>query len=144
MLERLPEFIGNHPILSLIFIGLAIALLATEIGRRFRGFKEVSPSELTRLINQQDAAVIDVGGQSDFEKGHIINSVHVPLTQLDPGAKQIAKLKDGPVAVYCKSGHLSEQAAKKLVKAGFQQVHWLNGGLQAWLNDELPVTRGKR
>ena len=144
MLERLPEFIGNHPILSLLFIGLLIALIATEIGRRFRGFKEISPAELTRLINQADAAVIDVSAHNDFEKGHIVNAQHMPLSQLDPNGKALSRLKDQPVAVYCKSGPVSEQAAKRLVKSGFGDVYWLSGGLQAWLADELPVTRGKR
>ena len=60
MLERLPEFVGNHPVLSLIFIGLVLALIFTEIARRNRGFVEVSPAGLTQLINRHDALLIDV------------------------------------------------------------------------------------
>lgn len=144
MLERLPEFIGNHPLLSLAFVGLLIALVYTEIMRRFRGFTEVSPAQLTRLINADDAALVDVSGANDYESGHIVNAVHVPMSQFDPAAKPLSRYQDKPVAVYCKSGNVSEQAARKLTKAGFQRVYWLSGGLQSWLGDQLPVTRGRR
>lgn len=142
-MDRLPEFVGNHPLLSLAFVGLLLALIFTEIGRRFRGFREVSPAELTALINRSDAALIDVSSQADFQKGHIGSAKHVPLSQVDPNAKVLAKLKEKPVAVYCKTGQQSGQAASKLAKAGFSQVYLLRGGLAAWHAENFPVKRGK-
>ena len=144
MLDRIPEFIGNHPLLTLAFAGLLGALIYTEIMRRFRGFAELTPAQLTRLINAEDAALIDVSGQNDYESGHIVNAIHLPMSQFDPAAKPLVRLRDKPLAVYCKTGSVSEQAARKLTKAGFERVHWLSGGLQAWLGDQLPITRGRR
>jgi rhodanese-related sulfurtransferase len=143
MLERLPEFVGNHPVLSLIFIGLVLALIFTEIARRNRGFVEVSPAGLTQLINRHDALLIDVSAHTEFESGHIVNAKHVAPSQLDPAAKPLKGQEEKPVALYCRTGMASEQACKKLVKAGFAKVFWLRGGLQAWLADQLPVTRAK-
>lgn len=142
-MERLPEFIGNHPLLSLAFVGLLAAIIATEIGRRFRGFREVSPAEVTNLINRSDASLIDVSSAADFQKGHILNARHVPLSQVDPNAKMLAKLKDQPVVIYDKMGQQSSQAAAKLAKAGFGQVFTLRGGLAAWHAENLPISRGK-
>jgi len=144
MLDRLPEFVGNHPILSLLFIGVLLALVFTEISRRFRAFADVSPAQLTRLINLQDATVLDVGSLTDYEQGHIINALHLTPTQVDPATPKLAKLKDKPLGVYCKTGMASEQVCKKLSKAGFSQVFWLKGGLQSWLAEQLPVTQKKK
>lgn len=143
MLERLPEFVGNHPIMTLIFLGLVAAFVYTEIARKFRGFKAVRPAELVQLINRSDAVVIDVGATGDFEKGHIVDALHIPPSQVDPQAKPLVGREEQQIVLYCKTGLGSEQIAKRLVKAGFKNVSWLSGGLTAWINDEFPVTKGR-
>ncbi len=142
MLERLPEFIGNHPIMSLIFAALVVALIYTELARRLRGFAALSPAQLTRLINA-GAELIDVSPQAEFDRGHIVNARHFLPSHVDPQAKPFRDWREHPVAVYCKNGMTSQQVCQKLVKAGFGQVHWLQGGLQAWIGEQLPVTRAK-
>jgi len=142
-LERLPEFIGNHPILTLAFVGIGIALIANEIQRLTRGYRAISPAELTRLINREDALVIDVSAINDYEKGHITGSKHVAMSQFDPENKTLAKVKDLPVVVVCRTGMQSGPAAKRLVKAGFSKVYWLDGGIAAWQQADLPLARGK-
>lgn len=143
MLERLPEFIGNHPILSLLFLGLLGTLIYTEIARTLRKFKEVSPAELTQLINRSDAMVVDVSAQTDFDRGHIVNSRHLAASQVDPESKLLAPHRDKPLAVVCRTGMTSQQVCNRLSKAGFSQVYTLKGGLQSWINENLPVTRAK-
>lgn len=143
MLELLPEFLGNHPILSLMFVILLVLLVHNEVTLRFRGFKAVTPSQLTALINQQNAALVDVSAKGDFEKGHIVNSINVLPSTVDPEDKKLAQLKEGVIGVCCKNGVQSEQVCKKLAKAGYNQLYWLKGGVQAWAADQLPLTRGK-
>ncbi len=141
--ELLPEFIGNHPILSLVFVGITAALIANEVSRMTRGYKAISPAELTRLINREDALVVDVSPINDFEKGHIVGSKHVVMSQFDPESKLLAKVKEMPVAMVCRAGMQSDQAAKRLVKAGFKHVYALDGGIAAWQQAELPLAKGK-
>lgn len=143
MLERIPEFIGNHPILSLAFVGIALALIANEVSRFTRGYKSLTPAELTRLMNQESALVVDVSPINDFEKGHIVGSKHVAMSQFDPENKTLAKVREQPVAVVCRNGMQSGQAAKRLVKAGFTRVYTLDGGIAAWQQAEMPLARGK-
>ncbi len=142
-MERIFEFVGNHPILSLAFFGLLAALIWTEMARRFRGYKELSPQELTMLINREDAQVIDVSAIADFEKGHILSARHIAVSQFDPASKELSKLREQPVVLVCRDGAASGSAAAKLVKAGFTRVHWLAGGITAWTAANLPLTRGK-
>jgi rhodanese-related sulfurtransferase len=142
-LHHLPEFIGNHFLLAMMFGVLLLALVSGEVSRLFRGYKELTPSGLTLLINRENALVVDLSSNQDFEKGHIAGARHVPMSQFDPENKDLAKVKELPVAVYCKTGTTSAQAAARLVKAGFAKVYWLGGGLGAWQQADLPTTRGK-
>lgn len=143
MLERIPDFIGNHPILTLAFVGIGVALIANELSRFTRGYKSLTPAELTRLINQDNALVVDISPLNDFEKGHIVGSRHVAMSQFDPENKLLAKVRELPVAVVCRSGMQAGQAAKRLVKAGFTKVYVLDGGIAAWQQAEMPLARGK-
>lgn len=143
LFEQLPEFLGNHPILSLAFVGIGVALVVNEMSRFTRGFKGISPAELTRLINREDALVVDVSPHNDFEKGHIVGSKHVAMSQFEPTHKVLAKAKEQPVVLVCRSGTIAGNAAKQLVKAGFTRVHLLEGGIAAWQQAELPLAKGK-
>ena len=141
--ERLPEFIGAHPLLSMGMLAVTIALIANEFSRFTQGFKSVSPAQLTQLINRENALVVDVSPIGDFEKGHIVGSKQVAMSQLDPESKLLAKAKELPVALVCRNGMQSSQAAKRLVKAGFSRVYLLDGGIGAWQGAELPLAKGK-
>ncbi len=141
--EQLTEFIGNHPILSVAFVGIGVALVINEASRFTRGYKAISPAEVTRLINREDALVVDISPLNDFEKGHIVGSKHVALSQFDPENKVLAKVRDLPVVVVCRAGMQTDQAAKRLVKAGFSRVYALEGGIAAWQQAELPLAKGK-
>jgi len=142
-LHRLPDFIGNHTMLVMLFAAVLIAWVGSEASRLFRGYREITPGALTQLINRDSPLVVDLSSLQDFEKGHIPGARHVAMSQFDPENKELAKVRDLPVAVYCKTGTTSAQAATRLVKAGFKRVFWLGGGLASWQQADLPVVRGK-
>ena len=141
--DALIAFAAQSPILSSIFVVLTVALVYTEVARLFVGYKTVSPAQLTDLINRESALLVDVSAIAEFEKGHILGAKHVAMSQFDPENKLLAKAKELPVAVVCRTGQSSSEAAKRLHKAGFTRVYWLNDGLNAWIQAELPLTKGR-
>jgi rhodanese-related sulfurtransferase len=143
ILHRLPEFIGNHLVLAMLFAGVIVALISNEVSRLFRGYRELTPAALTQLINRESPLLVDLSAAADFEKAHIPGARNVQLSQFDPENKDLAPVKERPVAVYCRAGTTSAQAAARLVKAGFKQVFWLGGGLAAWREANLPVAKGR-
>ena len=143
MLEQLPDFLRDNLILSLAFVGITAALIVNELSRFTRGYKALTPALLTQMINRENALVVDVSPLNDFEKGHIVGSKNVVMSQFDPENKQLAKARELPVALVCRNGMTSGQAAKRLVKAGFQKVYWLDGGVGAWQSADLPLARGR-
>lgn len=142
-MERLQEFYAANTVLVLVFAGLTVALIVNEIRQLFRGFKGVSPAQLTRLINDENATVIDLRGNAEFEKGHIIGARHVLPSALTPDHKLLAKGKEAPVVLVCAGGLVSGGVAAKLTKAGFTRVSVLDGGIGAWQGANLPLAKGK-
>lgn len=142
-MEQVYEFIGNHPILSGAFIILLIAWIGWEIARIGRKWRELDSLAAVRLINQDDAVVIDVSNSTDYAKGHIVGAMNVTQSRIESGNKELLKLRERPVLVYCKNGQNSPAVANKLVALGFTQVHVLAGGLAQWLADQQPVSRAK-
>lgn len=141
--DRLLAFAQLHPIPMLALAALTVAIVFTEISRRLTGYKALSPAQLTDLVNREDALVLDVSPATEFDKGHIAGARGVPMGQLDPEHKLIAKAKDRPIVLVCRTGQSSAQAAATLVKAGYSRVHWLEGGLPAWQQADLPLVKGK-
>lgn len=139
----LMQFAGQNPVLSVLFAGLTLALVYTEVARLFVGYKTVSPAQLTDLINRESALLIDVSAIAEFEKGHILGAKHVAMSQFDPENKLLAKAKELPVAVVCRNGQQSSDAAKRLHKAGFSKVFWLNDGINSWTQADLPLSKGR-
>jgi rhodanese-related sulfurtransferase len=129
--------------LVMAFVGLTLAIVYTEFSRLTSGFKAVDPAGLTALINRQDALLVDVSASADFEKGHIAGAKNVQMSQFDADNKLLARVRELPVAVVCRTGNTSADAARKLAKAGFRQVHWLDGGIAAWTAAQLPLVKGR-
>jgi rhodanese-related sulfurtransferase len=92
------------------------------------------------VINTPSGILVDVRSGDEFEqKGHLkgayviewgANDFEIRLRNLD-------KLK--PVFVYCQSGRRSGEAAAKMRELGFAKVFELDGGIEAWKKDNLPV-----
>ncbi len=145
ILHKLPQFIGNHVALAALFVILLVALVATLVMELFSKTKELTPAGLTLLINRETPLLIDLSSIADFEKMHVPGAKHVAMSQFDPEKKELAKTKDMPVVVMDKDGRgNSVKAAQRLVKAGFEKVYTLGGGVLAWHAAQLPVAKGNK
>ena len=143
-LHKLPEFVGNHLALAVLFVVLLVALIAMQLMALFGKTRELSPAGLTTLINRDNPLLIDLSSIADFEKMHVPGARHVAMSQFDPEKQDLSKAKELPVVVMDKDGRgNSIKAAQRLVKAGFAKVHTLAGGTLAWREAQLPVAKGR-
>ncbi len=140
-MENLAEFIINHPFLWSAFVVLSILIIQHEIKQRRYGVRPAGPQLATQLMNHEDAVFVDVREEKEFSGGYIANAVHIPLSQLNDRIAELDKYKGRPVVAYCRSGNRSFSAGGKLRKAGFDAVYNLTGGILAWQNANLPITR---
>lgn len=116
-------------------------LLWPLISGRITGAREVGSLEAIRLINHQDALVLDVRENQEFAAGHVPNARHIPLGQLGSRLPELEKFKGRPVVVVCRSGARSGRACAVLRKNGFEQVYNLGGGMTAWEQANMPVEK---
>ena len=140
-MERLPEFIANHLFLFSLLVSLLILLAWNLFGDSVSGIKSILPAELTRMMNHQNAAVVDLRSQSDYKNGHIINSMNIPMADIQTRKDELNKFKDRPLIFYCQAGMDSGRAIRGFRHEGFSELYLLKGGLQAWKNASMPVTR---
>jgi len=105
------------------------------------GINRISVQEATLLINRQDAVVVDVRETAEWSAGHIPNARHIALGHLEKHLSEIEKFKEKPVIVVCASGNRSGAGCRILKKAGFQKIHNLGGGVHAWQDAGLPVSK---
>lgn len=140
-MEQLIEFVGNHLVLSLTFVALVALLVATEVRRRGQGFNELTPMEATQLMNRRPTLMLDVREDAEYQEGHVVNALHIPLGQLEQRTKELEKHKNKAIIAYCRTGSRSATASARLHKKGFENVYNLRGGISAWQRDNLPLTR---
>lgn len=101
----------------------------------------VSVLRATQLINQSNALVLDVREPSAFAAGHLRDAKNVPFKEMSNRLGDLAKHKSKPVIAVCQTGAQSAKAASQLRKAGFEQAYSLEGGMNAWLAQGMPIAK---
>ncbi len=139
-MDRLLEFAGNHLLLVAAFVILATLLIASFV-RDAAGGRRLGPREAVRLINDRDARVVDLREKKDWDRGHIVDALHLPYAKLKSGAEGALPDKSQPLLLCCNSGTIASKAQAELTAAGYADVHVLKGGIMAWQADSLPLER---
>ena len=96
-------------------------------------FKNLSSDQFEEMIQDKTIQLIDVRTVAEYSEGHIPGSININVLDNEFGTNIEELLqKDRPVAVYCKSGRRSRNAANILVKKGFK-VYNLSKGMLSML-----------
>jgi rhodanese-related sulfurtransferase len=123
---------------------LAALGLTTACGQQRSGaaenFENVEVAAFAELIADSNVVILDVRKADEFAEGHIKGAILIDQFQSDFVEQAQAKLpKDKTIAVYCRSGRRSANAAGKLADIGYKCVN-LKGGILAWKKADMPVT----
>jgi rhodanese-related sulfurtransferase len=100
------------------------------------------PVELSHALEaHEDINVVDVREAEDFEKGHVPGSVNLPH---DRWSSHEGLRKDVANVLLCYSHvcHLAAKAGHEFAKAGFPVLE-MDGGWEAWQENELPTEKGQ-
>ena len=139
-MQRLFEFIGHHPYLATGAVLAAASVVFYEVRERLQAFAALSAMQAVRLMNQ-GALVIDLRAKESYDAGHISDARNVPVAELASQAEGLKKWRDKAVITYCDSGNSGSSGARTLMKLGFTKVFNLQGGLNAWIKDNLPLSK---
>lgn len=87
-------------------------------------FRQVPVTKVRELV-EKDAYIIDVREKGEFAKGHLVNAVNIPLSELRDRFDEVPK--DKPVYLHCRSSQRSYNAVMALQNAGFDNVVNISG-----------------
>ena len=102
---------------------------------------KVTASEASQMVENNNAIIIDVRNQSEWDAGHIPGAIHIPLSEVKDRIPELIVYKDRPLVMQCYSGKRSAKAAGILQQAGFDNVSNMTGGISAWSAAKLPLEK---
>ncbi len=87
-------------------------------------FKQVPVTKIRELV-ENNAIIIDVREPDEFEAGHVINAINIPLSEFRDRLDEIPK--DQPVYLHCRSSQRSYNAVRALIGHGYDQAYNISG-----------------
>ena len=116
---------------------LAVLGLTSACGQG--NYENVDVDGFATLIADSSVVVLDVRTAAEFAEGHIQGAILIDQGQSDFIEKAKAALPaEKTIAVYCRSGRRSANAAGRLSDIGYKCVN-LKGGIIAWKEANMPV-----
>ncbi len=141
MLTQVSEFAVNHPYLVMAFAVLLALVFFNEMKIATQRFASLTPAAAVQLMNNEDVVVLDVREPAETIDGKITKAIQIPAGAVTKRITELEKHKDKTLLVYCKSGGRAGSTCKELSKHGFDKVYSLNGGILAWQDAHLPVSK---
>ncbi len=139
-MERIPEFIVNHLFLFSLLVAVLLLLLWNLFSDVLSGVKLIAPEEATRLINREDAQIIDLRAPTEFNQGHITDAFNIGADQLSERLRNLGRKDEKRCTIlYCANGVVSTREARRLIRENFQKVYCLKGGVHSWRDANLPL-----
>jgi rhodanese-related sulfurtransferase len=130
-------FASEQWLLISVFMLLMYAFIWRESSK---GGKSITYHELTRLINADQAVVLDLRDTKEFESGHIAGAINIPFSKIKDRVSELESRKDRLIVLVDKVGQHSGSIGRELRKQGFN-VNRLSGGMSEWFNEKLPTVK---
>ena len=112
------------------------------LGDARKAVPEMSVDEVkTALAGNGAPVVLDVREPAETVGGKIAKAIQIPVGAVTKRIGELEKHKDKTLLVYCKTGARSGTSCKELSKNGFDKVFSLSGGITAWQQAHLPISK---
>ena len=84
------------------------------------------------ILKSKQITLLDVRTPGEYERGHIINSINVPVDDLEIKIAEVVPDKNTTLYVYCLSGSRSNVAVNILSQLGYNNAFSMGSGLLKW------------
>lgn len=138
------EFISNHPILSILWVGCIVGIIITHIQDKMLGVKEISNQLVAYVTDSQGGVIIDIRPLNEFKSGHIVNSHHIaPQDVQKKNFGLLENYKNKPIILVNKNGLNIIDYCKIFKEAGFNTIFVLKDGIDGWAGSNLTLVKKK-
>ena len=101
---------------------------------------QADAAECLRLIEEENAQLIDVREQKEWDDFHVRGSTHLPMSTVNDWYADLDK--ERPLLLLYRSGQRSQRVAEALWgQANMTNVINVAGGINAWIEDGNEVER---
>jgi len=105
--------------------------------------REVSVDDVkTKLDRGEKFVLVDVREESEWAKDHLPGAIHLGKGVIERDVEQRVSDLNAPVVLYCGGGYRSALAADNLQQMGYRNVLSMDGGIRAWREKGLPLSKG--
>ena len=132
------DFFLDSIFLIILVIVSGLLLIFPNILSGGKG-KTITSKNSVLMMNRQPSFLIDVRNEKDFNSGHLQNATNIKVEEIPEKINIIKKHSKKLIVVYCQKGIRSEQAVNILIKLGLDNVVSIEGGLNAWIKEQLPI-----
>ena len=133
------EFIANNIILFVALIILLFLIINLESKLVFSKVKPISHDELTKLLNSAKITLLDLREKKEYSNGHIFSAKNIALTEVDT-----FNIKgESTIVTYASSDSDAQKAAKAFVSKGVKEAFYLEGGINSWIENNMPLSGEK-
>jgi rhodanese-related sulfurtransferase len=107
----------------------------------------VSPQQLHTIWDEgEKISLIDVRTAAEYRAGHVAGAKLIPLDQLNSetladNVQNAGAGHEETLYLTCQSGMRAQQAAQRLIDAGYHNLALIEGGTEAWKKAGLPIRR---
>ena len=130
-------FISEQYILVSILLVLVYVFIWTE---QKRGGRKLGVNEMTRMLNANEAVLLDIRDAAEYKAGHIVNSLNIPHNKINDRWEELLPYKEKLVILVDKMGQHTGSVGTILRGKQFQ-VSRLTGGMTEWQSQNLPVVK---
>ena len=120
-----------------LVLPLIIAITLFFYTENSRKATKLDSQEVIFQLNNKNALLIDLRNEKEFSRGKISQAIYAG-PNLENCKKEINKISDRPVILFCQNGLKSDEFSKELKKSEID-VYILKGGINSWIADGLPL-----
>ena len=139
-MEIISQLLINFWWLGLLLLGFVLFLYLKKLAKTFGGDAiEIKADQVAKLVEEDQATMIDLAEKTTFEKGHIPGAVNMPgITFIDGSVGELDD-KTKPVILIPMKGLIPMPVIEYLNDAGVAEVYIFKGGLKEWKDSGLPL-----
>lgn len=101
--------------------------------------KEIGTAEAQQQLGKR--VIIDVREYDEYVASHLPGAINIPrgVLEFKIGMVPECAKKDGAFLIYCRTSGRAALSAVQLQKLGYTNVVSMNGGFEAWNNEQRPT-----
>lgn len=132
------NFIIKNIFIIIALIIIIIFLIIIEVKDYKYKKNGLTPQEAIRLLNNNNAIIIDLREELLFNECYILNSINIPFNKINENKNILMRYKKNLVIII-ENKKNNKKAINTIKSYGCNNIMYIIDGIDSWIKNELPV-----